>query len=157
MASRNLNGLRFLNFTNTLIQFIIFRAGIGDRSFLQYGQSGLISASEDASHRAGAFVPAIGTATIGGAGEAGQWRNRPVDKPHHLAQADRSSLLEKIMTTVASPTTSDQAGAPKVEEDLLKKAEGDLLCGGYISRLQGFVRPATRQRNKGFEGVSCFL
>ena len=31
------------------------------------------------------------------------------------------------------------------------------LRGGDVARLQGFVRPATRQRNKGFEGVAGFL
>jgi hypothetical protein len=105
---------------------------------------------EDASDRASTFVLAIGTPTIGGAGETGQRRDGAVDQPHDLAQADVARVLEKIVAAVASPATSDQAGAPKVEEDLFEKAERDLLRCGDVARLQGFVRPATRQRNEGF-------
>jgi len=112
---------------------------------------------KDASDRASTFVLAIGTPTIGGAGETGQRRDGAVDQPHDLAQADLARVLEKIVAAVASPATSDQAGAPKVEEDLFEKAERDLLRCGDVARLQGFVRPATRQRNEGFEGVAGFL
>jgi hypothetical protein len=144
VLSLNLSALRLRANANALIQFIIPSASVGDRGLLQYGQSGLICASENASHRAGALVPAIGAPPIGGPGKAGQWRNWPVDQPDDLAQADSGGLLEEIVTAIASPTTSNQAGAAKVKEDLLEKAERDLFCGGNVPRLQGFVRPATR-------------
>jgi hypothetical protein len=142
--SLNLSVLRPRAGANDLIQLIILGASVGDRGLLQYGQSGLICASENASYRAGVLVLAIGTSPVGGAGKAGQWRNRPVDQPDHLAQADPGGILEEIVTAIASPTTSNQAGAAKVKEDLLEKAERDLFCGGNVPRLQGFVRPATR-------------
>src|SRR5262249_31672533 len=104
----------------------------------------------------GPFVRAVGAATIGGLGETGEGRDRPIDQPQHLAAIDARRILEQLMSTDLAAPAADETAAPQIDEDLLEKALRNGFCLRDFARgQQSVARP--HQSEQGFEGVACSL
>src|SRR5688572_6465398 len=81
----------------------------------------IISARELAPDLAIALVDAILALPVGLAGEAGQGRQRALEKPQDFAETDRVGRPEHDIAAADSAPAREDAGFLEVDEDLLKE------------------------------------